>query len=82
MWLMVMGDGQSHRDFFAEYLRIFGEDGDQLVTVDSKGVLNAIEKADGDEQPQRSCRNRAQAHHGGVAGHGPRSNSRWFRETL
>ena len=41
--LMVIGDGQSHRDFFTEYLRTFSMDGDQLVAVDSKGVLNAID---------------------------------------
>ena len=41
--LMLMGDGQSHRDFFLEYLRTVAGDGDQLVAVDSKGVLNAID---------------------------------------
>lgn len=41
--LMVMGDGQSHRDFFLEYVRTVAGDGDHLVAVDSKGVLNAID---------------------------------------
>ena len=41
--LMVMGDGQSHRDFFLEYIKTVTGDGDQLVAVDSKGVLNAID---------------------------------------
>lgn len=40
--LMLIGDEQSHRDFFVEYLKTVAGDSDQLVAVDSKGVLNAI----------------------------------------
>lgn len=41
--LMLIGDGQSHRDFFLEYLKTVAGNKDQLVAVDSKGVLNAID---------------------------------------
>lgn len=41
--LAVMGDERSHRDFFDAYLRRFSQEGDQLVAVDSKGVVNAID---------------------------------------
>lgn len=41
--LMLIGDEQSHRDFFVKYLKTVAGDSDQLVAVDSKGVLNAID---------------------------------------
>lgn len=41
--LAVMGDERSHRDFFDTYLGRFAREGSQLVAVDSKGVVNAID---------------------------------------
>lgn len=40
--LEVIGDGQSHRDFFIEYLKTVAHDG-EMVALDSKGVVNAID---------------------------------------
>ncbi len=41
--LMVMGNGQFYRCFFKAYLEKVADARNQLIAVDSKGVLNAID---------------------------------------